>query len=78
MAIRYLDARRPDAVILRSSMRAEFPFAGAWFDHGIPQGRGELLGTFDLDHDEERVFRWHPEGDAVAVEVRDAHTIGTK
>lgn len=61
-AVRYLDARRPDLVVVRRSAGPSLPYARSWFENGVPLGSGTELGAFDLGDDEARIFRWSAPG----------------
>jgi 4-amino-4-deoxy-L-arabinose transferase-like glycosyltransferase len=65
-AIRYLDLKRVDYVVLRRNLRYTHYYAD-WIERGIPDPRAERIDTsFISGGDKYVIYRWHPSGASVA------------
>jgi hypothetical protein len=59
-ALRYLDSRQVDYLVLRDGERGRFPYMPSWLDADVPAGRCTLVGRFALPEGKTvRLCRWH-------------------
>ena len=58
-ALRYVERTRPDYLILDREQSEERPYLREWIDHGIPDGRAQLVHVFGAGRAPEvAVYRW--------------------
>jgi 4-amino-4-deoxy-L-arabinose transferase-like glycosyltransferase len=59
LALRYIDKKDVDVLVLRSATRRSRPYLGEWLDRGIPGQRAERLRTFtDSEGNSIVLYRW--------------------
>jgi hypothetical protein len=56
-ALRYIDHRNIDYLVVRQVDNKRRPYLGAWFD-AVPDARFELVKAFDSETGVTRLYRW--------------------
>jgi len=59
LAVRYIEKRKPDFIVLHSATKADLPYTSQWFDEGIPDTRAVLIYDEQKPQGERiKIYRW--------------------
>jgi len=59
VALRYIDAKAPDYVVLRGALANQRPYLDQWAEYGIPGNHGRLVYDVGVSKEERiQIYRW--------------------